>query len=156
MVGATGPRRWPEWRRSSQAGCGRSDRSAQTLWRLWIQCGWLLQTALQHLCRREVNQREIIFSVFCRKSFSFITFNSILSHQPVSHDRGNFVPNDFLFYLSQKRNVQSKWNQFSSVTFYKLVWRDKNAAISITQSRGRVKSGGNIGYEGKLGTKWWI
>lgn len=55
MVGVPGPRRWPGSRRSSQAGCGRSDQSAQTLWPLWIQCGWLLQTTLQHLRRRDVN-----------------------------------------------------------------------------------------------------
>lgn len=61
MAAETGPRHWPEWRRSSQAGCGRSDRSAQTRWPLWTQCGWRLQTTLQHLYGREVNQREMIF-----------------------------------------------------------------------------------------------
>lgn len=49
MVGAPGPRRWPGSQRSSQAGCVRSDRSARTLWPLWIQCGWPLQTEQQHL-----------------------------------------------------------------------------------------------------------
>lgn len=73
MVGATGPRRWPGSQQSSQAGCGRSDQSAQTLWLLWIQCGWLLQTTLQHLCRREVDLRKIFlfFFVWLLKSHSY-------------------------------------------------------------------------------------